>query len=75
MAQLVDMTYNHDLFHSSLQRFLIFIRESLGGRFFIYSMKAYKIAILKSLDMSMILLYYPFLLFLKCIVFWMQLTE
>lgn len=53
------MTYNHDLFHSSLQRFLIFIRESLGGGFFIYSMKAYKIAILKSLDMSMILL--PFL--------------
>lgn len=63
------MTYNHDLFHSSLQRFLIFIRESLGGGFFIYSMKAYKIAILKSLDMSVILIYYPFLLFLKCIVF------
>lgn len=69
------MTYNHDLFYSSLQRFLIFISESLGSGYFIYSVKAYKIAILKFLYMPMILIYHPFLLFLKYIVLWMLLTE
>jgi len=63
------MTYNHDLFYSSLQRFLIFIRESLGSGYFIYSVKAYKIAILKFLYMSVILIYYRCFLFLKYIVF------
>lgn len=62
------MTYNHDLFYGSLQRFLIFSRESLESGYVIYSVKAYKIAILIFVYVSVIFIYYP-LLFLKYIVF------